>query len=184
MSLKEKLNSKTLTIIFIFFFSLFFNQYFGNRGVFPIDSFSHFDLGFRVLNGELPFKDYWVVSGPLIDFIQAFIFLILGVNWQTYLLNASILNGIFAVLTYKLFLEFKLDKKFSFFYTICLAILAYPSSGTPFVDHHSTFFSIISIYLLIFAIKTERLVYWFYIPFFCVLLFYANKCLQLIFLFL
>ena len=166
MSLKEKLNSKTLTTIFIFFFSLFFNQYFGNRGIFPIDSFSHFDLGFRVLNGELPFKDYWVVSGPFVDFIQAFIFLILGVNWQTYLLNASILNGIFAVLTYKLFLEFKLDKKFSFFYTICLAILAYPSSGTPFVDHHSTYFSVISLYLLIFAIKTEKLSYWFFLPIF------------------
>ena len=59
-----------------------------------------------------------------------------------------------------------LDKKSSFFYTICLSILAYPSSGTPFVDHHSTFFSIISIYLLIFAIKKEKIIYWFFIPVF------------------
>ena len=115
MSLREKLNSTVSIPVIIFFFALFFNQFFGNRGVFPIDSFSHFDTGYRVLNGELPFKDYWVVSGPFVDFLQAFLFLIFGVNWQTYLLNASILNGIFAVLTYKLFLDFKLDKKFSFF---------------------------------------------------------------------
>jgi len=166
MSLREKLNSTVSIPVIIFFFALFFNQFFGNRGVFPIDSFSHFDTGYRVLNGELPFKDYWVVSGPFVDFLQAFLFLIFSVNWQTYLLNASILNGIFAVLTYKLFLDFKLDKKFSFFYTFCLAILAYPSSGTPFVDHHSTFFSIISIYFLIFAIKTKKLSYWFCLPIF------------------
>jgi hypothetical protein len=175
MYLKEKFYSKNFIIIIIFFFSLFFNQYFGNRGVFPLDSFSHFDIGYRVLNGELPFKDYWVVSGPLVDFLQAFLFLIFGVNWQTYLLNASILNGIFAVLTFSLFLEFELDKKSSFFYTICLAILAYPSSGTPFVDHHSTFFSIISIYLLIFAIKKEKLVYWILIPFFLCFAFLSKQ---------
>ena len=107
MSLKEKLYSENFLIIVIFFFSLFFNQYFGNRGIFPLDSFSHFDTGYRILNGEMPFRDFWVVSGPLIDFLQAFLFLIFDVNWQTYLLNASILNGIFAAFTYKLFLEFE-----------------------------------------------------------------------------
>jgi len=166
MSLRKKLSSINFTPLIIFFFALLFNQFFGNRGIFSIDSFSHFDTGYRVLNGDLPFRDYWVVSGPLIDFLQAFLFLIFDVNWQTYLLNASILNGGFAVLTYKLFLDFKLEKKFSFFYTICLAALAYPVSGTPFVDLHSTYFSIISIYLLIFAIKTEKLIYWFFLPIF------------------
>ena len=164
MSLKDKLYSTNSLTIIIFLTALLFNQYFGNRGVYPIDSFSHFDIGYRVLNGELPFKDYWVVSGPIIDFFQAFLFMLFDVNWQTYLLNASILNAIFAVLTFKLLLEFKLEKKYSFFYAVCLAVLAYPSSGTPFVDHHSTFLSIISIYLLIFAIKTEKIIYWYLLP--------------------
>ena len=164
MSLKDKLNSTNFLPIVIFFIALFINQIFGNKGVLPIDSFSHFDIGYRVLNGELPFRDYWVVSGPLIDLSQAILFFIFGVSWQIYLLNASILNGIFAVLTFNLLVKFKLEKKYSFFYAICLAILAYPSSGTPFVDHHSTFLSVISLYLLIFAIKTEKLIYWFLLP--------------------
>ena len=166
MYFKEKFNLKNYLPVVIFFLALLFNQFSGNRGVFPIDTFSHFDIGYRVLNGDLPFRDYWVVSGPLIDLLQAFLFLIFDSNWQVYLLNASILNGIIAVLTYKLFLNFKLNKIFSFFYAICFSILAYPVSGTPFVDLHSTYFSIISIYLLIFAIKTEKLSYWFFLPVF------------------
>jgi len=166
MSLIGKLTSTNAMLTIVFFIALSFNQFFGNQGIFPIDSFGFFDTGFRILNGESPFNDYWLVSGPLIDYTQAFLFLIFGVNWQVYVLNASILNGVFAVLTCKLFLDFKLTKKFSFFYTISLAVLAYPISGTPFVDQHSTFLSIISVYLLILAIKTEKQSYWFFLPFF------------------
>ena len=70
-----KLISKENTLILILFlFSLLINQYYGNKGVFPVDSFSHFDTGFRILLGEHPFKDYWTVSGPLIDYLQAIFF--------------------------------------------------------------------------------------------------------------
>ena len=67
-------NKKNLLIFFLFSFSLLINQYFGNKGVFPVDSFSHFDTGFRILLGEYPFKNYWVISGPLIDYLQAIFF--------------------------------------------------------------------------------------------------------------
>ena len=175
MFLKKKFNNKNYLSIVIFFFALLINQFSGNRGVFPIDSFSHFDTGYRILVGDMPFRDYWVVSGPLVDFLQAFIFLITGVNWQNYLLNASILNGIVAVLSYRLFLSFKLNQIFSFFYAICFAILAYPLSGTPFVDLHSVHFSIISVYLYIFAIRTEKLKYWFLLPIFLLFAFLSKQ---------
>ena len=53
-------------ILFLFFFSIIINQYYGNRGAFPMDSFHFFDSGYRVLNGEVPFIDYWLVKGPLL----------------------------------------------------------------------------------------------------------------------
>ena len=34
-----------------------------------MDTFAFFDTGYRVLNGEHPFKDFWVVSGPFIDYL-------------------------------------------------------------------------------------------------------------------
>ena len=162
-SLKFFLFNNFLTII-LFIFSVLICQYTGNRGVYPIDSFAHFDSGFRVLNGEHPFKDYWVVSGPIIDYLQGIIFYIFGTNWQSYLLNSSILNGIISLLTYYLFTNLGINKIISFFYSICFAVLAYPSSGTPFVDHHSTFLSLISLYALIMAIYTDKFIFWFSIP--------------------
>ena len=64
-----------LLLLFLFTFSIAINQYYGNRGIFPLDSFSHFDKGFEILLGEYPFKDYWVISGPFIDYFQSFFFL-------------------------------------------------------------------------------------------------------------
>ena len=175
MFFRKKSDIVKIAPLVIFIFSLSINQYFGNRGVFPIDSFSHFDLGFRVLNGEHPFKDYWLVSGPIVDYLQGFIFLIFDVSWQAYLLHASILNAILSVVTYKLFTRFELEKSYSFFYSICFSILAYPSSATPFVDHHSTFFSLIAIYLLIYAMKDGKRIYWFFIPVFLLMAFLSKQ---------
>ena len=93
------INEKIL-IFFLILFSLLINQYYGNRGVFPVDSFAHFDSGFRVLLGEHPFKDYWVVSGPLLDYIQAIFFYFFGVNWQSYILHASFFNAILTLSTF------------------------------------------------------------------------------------
>ena len=45
-------NKENLFIAFLFLFSIFINQYYGNKGVFPPDSFAHFDPGFRILLGE------------------------------------------------------------------------------------------------------------------------------------
>ena len=175
MFLRKKLVITNIAPLVVFLFSFSINQYFGNRGVFPIDSFSHFDLGFRVLNGEHPFKDYWLVSGPIVDYLQGLIFLIFDVNWQTYLLNASILNGILSFATYKLFASFNLKKSYCFFYAICFSILAYPSSATPFVDHHSVFFSLIAIYFLIYALRDEKKIYWFFIPVFLLMAFLSKQ---------
>ena len=85
MFLKNKLLNEKSIVIFIFFFLLANNKFFGNRGVYPVDSFGFFDPGYRVLNGEFPFKDYWIVSGPLLDYIQAVFFYLFGVNWQSYI---------------------------------------------------------------------------------------------------
>ena len=79
-------------LLIIAIFSLFVNQYFANRGVFPIDSFLIFDAAFNIISGNHPFKDYWSITGPLLDYIQSFFFAIFGVNWTSYVLHASVLN--------------------------------------------------------------------------------------------
>ena len=115
MVLLKKFFSKNYLAFIVFLFATLICQYTGNRGVFPIDSFSHFDSGYRILNGEHPFKDYWIVSGVFIDYFQSLIFYFFGVSWQTYLLNASLINGILSLLIYFLFNNLGLNLKLSFF---------------------------------------------------------------------
>ena len=81
-----QLNEKILVLI-ILVFSLIINQYYANRGVFPIESFAHFDIAFRIINGDIPFQDYWLVSGLLIDYVQAVFFKAFGQNFQVYIFH-------------------------------------------------------------------------------------------------
>ena len=161
-----------LAIIFLFLFSVLFNQYYGNRGAFPHDSFAHFETGFRILSGEHPFKNYWIISGPFIDYIQGLFFYLFGVNWKSYVFHASFFNGILTIITFLVFRSFKINTYYSFIYSFLFSILAYPSSGTPFVDHHSAFLSLLGIYCILLGIKDEKNLYWILFPvfFFCAFL--------------
>jgi len=162
-------------ILFLFIFSIIINQYYGNRGAFPMDSFHFFDSGYRVLNGDIPFIDYWLVKGPLLDYMQAIFFFIFGVNWQSYVLHASLINAVITISTFFVLKNFKLKTTYCFLYSLLFAILAYPSSGTPFIDHHSAFFSLLGIYSLLLAINSQKKIYWTFIPVFLGLAFLSKQ---------
>jgi hypothetical protein len=163
--MKLILKDKIFVTILILF-SLIINQYYGNKGIFPVDSLAHFDTGFRILLDEHPFKNYWIVSGPMLDYMQAVFFYIFGINWQSYVLHASFINAILTVATFLVVRSFNLNSYVSFIYSILFSILAYPTSGTPFVDHHSAFFSLLGIYSLILGIKNEKKIHWILLPIF------------------
>ena len=169
------LSKKNIFVIILILFSLLVNQYYGNKGIFPVDSFAHFDTGFRILLGEHPFKNYWIISGPIIDYFQAILFYLFGTNWQIYILHASIINSIVSVATFLILIKFNLNIYYSFFYSLFFSILAYPISGTPFVDHHSAFFSLLGIYSLILGIKTEKKIFWILLPIFFVFGFLSKQ---------
>ena len=164
MILKLLSYKNKILLIFLFLFSIIINQYYGNRGVFPMDSFHFFDSGYRVLEGDLPFVDYWLVKGPLLDYLQAIFFYIFGVNWQSYVLHASLINALLTISTFFVLKNFKLKTFYCFFYSFLFSVLAYPSSGTPFIDHHSAFLSVLGVYSLLLAINNQRRFYWILAP--------------------
>ena len=102
MILKAIPHKSKFFIIFLFFFSIIINQYYASMGVFPQDTFLHFDSGYRILKGEAPFKDYWTVSGPLVDYMQAFFFYLFGATWTSYILHASLFNALLTLLSSKI----------------------------------------------------------------------------------
>ena len=63
-----------------------------------MDTFVLYNGGFKVLNNLVPFKDYWLVTGPLMDYLNALIFKIIGVSWRSYIVHSSFLNGIVSII--------------------------------------------------------------------------------------
>ena len=171
--MKKNIIKILMFLLFLMAFSV--NYYYGSQGVFPIDTFAHFDTGYRVLNGASPIKDYWATTGLTIDYFQSIFFLIFGVNWTSYLIHSSLINASLALTIFILFKKFGLNKYFCFFYSLCFAILAYPSAGVPFPDHHSSFFSLLGIIFLLMAIKENKFFYWLFIPIFFFIAFFSKQ---------
>ena len=123
---------------FLAIFSFLINFYIGNNGVFPVDTFIHYDNGYRILLGEHPVKDYWIVHGYIIDYIQAIFFKVFGNEWNSYLYHSSILNTCITLFSYYIFRLLSLNVNISLLLSILLSISAYPVSGTPFqtYTHH------------------------------------------------
>ena len=156
-------------------FSLFINQYLANRGVFPIDSFLIFDAAFNILSGNHPFKDYWVITGPFLDYIQSLFFLIFGINWTSYVMHASALNMALALFSFYYFLNIGLKNFYAFIYSLGVAILAYPSIGTPFIDHHSVIFCIMASFSVSLAILLKKNLFWILTPIFITFSFFSKQ---------
>ena len=168
-------SQEKIFIIILILFSILINQYYGSRGAFPLDSFLFFDTGYRILGGEVPFVDFWLVKGPLLEYMQALFFYIFGVNWHIYVLHASLMNALVTISTFFVLKNFKLKISYCFLYSLLFSILAYPSSGTPFIDHHSAFFSLLGIYSLLLAINNNKKLYWILLPIFLGLAFFSKQ---------
>ena len=80
-----KKNDFYINIIFftiLAVFSISINIYYGNIGVFPIDTFAFFDTAYSILLNKHPFKDIWITTGPFVDYAQALFFKLIGINWN------------------------------------------------------------------------------------------------------
>ena len=142
-----------LSIIFI---SFTINYIYGSVGVLAQDTFAYFDTAFRILQGSTPFKDYWTISGPFIDFYQAFFFFIFGVSWKSYIIGSSLINVFITIIIFNFFKTYNFSRGLNLFYSICFSILANPSMGSPFPDHFSTFFSLAAITLFLIFVKNKK----------------------------
>ncbi len=160
----SKMNYIAYAILAVFAF--FINYFFSNIGVYPIDTFSFFDSGYLITKGYHPIKDFWVISGILVDYIQALFFLIFGNNWNAYVYHSSLLN-VSASIFFLFFLNsFRKDLNSNFILSICFATLCYPVAGTPFPYQHSYIISLISVLIFYLAIYKENEKYWLILPFF------------------
>ncbi len=163
---KRFLNNQNYFLLVIFLFSLSINQYYGNRGIFPIESTAFFDTSYRILQGDVPFKDFWIVSGVFIDYVQAVFFWLFGLNFQVYIFHASLINGLISIMTFLFLINLQIEKYYSFIYAILFSVLAYTTSGTLYVDNHASLLCVAAFYSFIFGITNRKKKNFFLVPIF------------------
>lgn len=75
----------------------------GNRGVETFDMVIAADGGWRVYNGQVPYRDFHVIMGPVLFYLQALFFWFTGgFSWSALLLHVAVANGVAIIATYYL----------------------------------------------------------------------------------
>tara|TARA_B100001094_G_scaffold297206_1_gene320047 strand:+ start:769 stop:2355 length:1587 start_codon:yes stop_codon:yes gene_type:complete len=161
---KFYLNTQTWLLIIIGLFSFFINFHYGNIGVYRIDTFAFFDTAYNILIDRHPFKDIWITTGPLVDYMQSLFFRVFGLNWTSYVIHGSVMNLIISVFFYLTLIKLKLNKYFAFLYSLMFSVLCYTVSATPFAYIHSYVFSLFSLLIFILLLKTNSKTTYFFLP--------------------
>jgi hypothetical protein len=132
-------------VLALFAIGVIVNMVFSRMGFMPLDHSIVFDGGWRILGGQVPWRDFVAPSGVVPSAMQAVFFAVLGTNWYAYCLHASVINGLFAVLAYWLLATLRLPRPLAFFYGLCATYFFYPPVGVPFMEQHSFFFTLAAI---------------------------------------
>ena len=162
---KKFINIKTIYTTLLILFSFSFNYYYANLGVFPIDTFAFFDTGYNILQDRHPFKDIWVTTGPLVDYLQSLFFKFFGLNWSSYVIHASTLNAFITYFFFKTLVDLNFSEVLSFIYALGFGALCYTISGTPFAYIHSYVFALLTTLVFFLCINFKSKKYFFLLPF-------------------
>ncbi|MFH1269862.1 MAG: hypothetical protein ABIH75_02230 [Candidatus Omnitrophota bacterium] len=136
--------------ISLFAFFLTFKA--GERGFFAFDQSIVFDGGYRILSGQVPYKDFVMPVGPVTFWIQAIFFKILGVSYFSYIFTAAFINTlsvISAIIIIRLL--FPSQRLLSYAAGLLTATWFSPPFGTLWVEQASFFFSFLAIAALLFT---------------------------------
>ena len=176
MDLKKLKSFKELPLLLgILIYAYIVNWYTGNIGIIPIDSFGFLDTGFSILKGHLPIRDFWIFTGLVVDYMEAFFLLLFGNNWNSHLAHSSFMNILATAGVFFFLKELNLKLVYVVFYSLSFATLCYPVSGTPFAYIHAYIFSLLAIFSLILATKKRSILLWFIFPFICSLAFLSMQ---------
>ena len=155
MSLNKKILLDTASFLFLLIYSFFINQYYGFIGITPLDDFLNYNCGYRILLGDIPFKDYYSVTGAFLCSIQSIFFKFFGINWTSFVSHASVFNSMLCVVLFYFLRKYEVSNLVILIFCLCISTLAYPNNGVPGVDHHSWILSLISL-LFFYMAFSER----------------------------
>jgi 4-amino-4-deoxy-L-arabinose transferase-like glycosyltransferase len=128
----------------------------GSRGYFPLDQSNVFDGGYRLLRGQVPYRDFLMPVGPVTFLIQAALFRLCGVGYGTFILHSAIVNAFAALLTVacvrRVFPGAVLP---AWLAGLATAAWFYPPFGTPVFDQTALFCHLLALLALLPALAEQ-----------------------------
>lgn len=113
----------------------------GMRGFFAMDQSIVFDGAWRILQGQIPFQDFFLPHGPLSMWIQALAFHIFGVSYHVYALTAAAMNVAGAWLAYGTFRILVPEKRWPAWVAgLLTGSWLYAPMGTTYIEQTGFFF--------------------------------------------
>lgn len=122
---------------------------FGRLGFMPLDQSIVFDGGWRILSGQVPYRDFTAPNGLPVFYLQALFFALLGVNWLAYCLHAALLNGLFGLIVFGLLRRLSGGRVLAAFYAALSGLIFYPPMGTPYLEQAAFFLIGLALWLAV-----------------------------------
>jgi hypothetical protein len=122
----------------------------GSRGFFPLDQSNVFDGGYRLLLGQVPYRDFLMPVGPVAFAIQALLFRLFGVSYGVLILHSALVNALAALLAAlcvrRVFPAAPLP---AWLAGLVTAAWFYPVFGTPVFDQTALFVHLLALLALL-----------------------------------
>jgi hypothetical protein len=128
----------------------------GGRGFYAFDQSIVFDGSYRVLSGQVPYRDFLMPFGPVTFWLHAVFFKLLGTTYQAYVAGAGAVN-VAATLTAMLIVRllFPSLRFLPLAGGIVTAVWFYPPFGTPWVDQTAFFFALAAVFVFLKGLLDE-----------------------------
>lgn len=124
----------------------------GSRGFFAFDQSIVFDGSYRIVSGQIPYKDFLMPFGPVTFLLHALFFKLFGITYHAYLVGSATIALVASVLSVCILILLKANPVAVLAGGIVTSVWFYPPFGTPWVDQTALFFSMLAIWLSLLAL--------------------------------
>lgn len=147
-----------LLFIALLVFAFEFCRRAGERGFFSLDQSIEFDGAYRILQGQVPYRDFLIPTGPMVFWLQSVVFRLAGVSWGSFVLGAAMVNVIATVLAMRILRMLFPDRRpLAYLGGLLTATWFYPPFGTPNMEQTAFLFSYVGLAGCVAAVCGQRL---------------------------
>lgn len=121
----------------------------GQRGFFALDQSIVFDGGFRVLHGQLPYRDFSAPHGMLLYLLQGGVFALFGVSYTAYLVFGAVQAALATVMSAAVVRELAPERAGpALMAALITATWFYAPFGTPYPEQSAMLLLLFVIWLI------------------------------------